>query len=269
VILVVNHAQTGALLTSGYQAFHQTGDGASGMAGVLGGNFAVRAMSVFGNLVRLDPWFLGWPAALLLCGFARGHRAIGLLWGMLGAAWLYRVIAPKTCVGGVGALYLAESLPVMCLLAAAGVRSLAHGVGRLQVPIGTLLSLLAAGGFVSLVMFVPYRFADLARMGSAQMVAPRLVQQHGLHQAVVFHNGVVPAWTALSWAYYPRCNSPSLDDDILYLWFQPQAIESNLDFARRRFPDRSAWYFDWSPGNAPRLVELSAFVRDIQKPTPP
>ena len=81
--------------------------------------------------------------------------------------------------------------------------------------------------------------------------------------ALVFHEGVVPPWTYRSWAYFPRCNSPALDDDILYVRFQrsPGGAEANLDFWRRRYPDRAAWYFGWPAGEEPFLIGLETFVR--------
>jgi hypothetical protein len=72
---------------------------------------------------------------------------------------------------------------------------------------------------------------------------------------------VVPWWTRLSWAYYPRCNSPDLDDDVLYVLLQRSSgLQENLAFWRRRYPSRSAWYFGYL-SNGPSLLPLDEYVR--------
>ena len=100
-------------------------------------------------------------------------------------------------------------------------------------------------------------------MGSAQLAAPDLAARHGLTHALIFHEGVVPPWTYRSWAYFPRCNSPSMDDDLLYVRFQrpPEGLGANLEFWRRRYPDRTAWYFGWPPDGEPFLLDLETFTR--------
>ena len=119
-------------------------------------------------------------------------------------------------------------------------------------------------------LFLPGRLGDLSRMGQAQRALPDLIERRGLHRALVFHEGVVPPWTYRSWAYFPRCNSPALDDDVLFVRFQRPAagLEDNLEFWRRRYPQRSAWYFGWPPGGEPFLVPLESFVRSEPRPAP-
>jgi hypothetical protein len=121
-------------------------------------------------------------------------------------------------------------------------------------------------------MFVPSRLADLRRMAGAQLLLPRMLAERGITNALVFHDGIVPPWTGLSWAYYPPCNPPTLHDDdgggdggVLYLrlWHQPAA---GYELWRRRFPRRSAWWFGYRDGR-PALVDFESYVRD--PPAPP
>jgi hypothetical protein len=262
VLLLVNRAQVGSALSSGYQAFHGTAEGVSGLRDFLGGGLAVTSMSVFSSLFRLDVWLLGWPLSLLFLPAARRTSTSLLLWAMLAAELSYRVISPKAGVGGTGPVYLFETVPLLCVLSADGAarahRFLAGSTAERR---GLVPAAMIAGALVSVTMFLPARLADLASMGSAQRAAPDLVAQRGLTHALVFHEGVVPPWTYRSWAYFPRCNSPQLDDDVLYVRFQRTPMTANLDFWRRRYPDRTAWYFGWPPNGAPFLVELDTFVR--------
>jgi hypothetical protein len=86
---------------------------------------------------------------------------------------------------------------------------------------------------------------------------------------VVFHDGIVPWWTRLSWAYYPRCNSPQLDDDVLYLHHDVGGdLEEARAFWRRRFPDRSAWLFQYVDGR-PRLLPLEQAIAEARAAVPP
>jgi hypothetical protein len=98
-------------------------------------------------------------------------------------------------------------------------------------------------------------------MGLAQNLPEALIRTRGLTRALVFHEGVVPWWTRLSWAYYPRCNSPALDDDVLYVLLQrSHGLQDNLEFWKRRYPSRSAWYFGYLP-DGPALLPLEDYVR--------
>ena len=260
LLMLVNRAQTGGFLTIGYQAFHGTGAGAAGMAALtFGEDLAATAMSIVSSLLRLDVWLFGWPLSLLpLCAAARNRERL-LIWMLIAAAFAYRVVAPKAGVGGTGPIYLFEVVPLLCLLSADGLVRLAGRVrdGRNWVPAGA-----AAGLVVALTFFLPVKAADLSRMRFAQSAAPGLVASKGLHRALVFHQGIVPFWSGLSWAYYPRCNAPALDDDVLYLNLDgdPYGVAGAVEFWSRRYPDREAWVFEWQPGQAPALIPLAVYV---------
>jgi hypothetical protein len=264
LIVVVNLLQSGDALESGQQAFHRPGR--SALVFLLETGFAQRAVSLLHSLLRFDGWFLGWPFAAALVLAARRDAATRLLWGFVAATLAYRLLVPKVGVGGTGSLYLHEALPLLCLLAADGALRLARRATRL--PFGTRLDasfaacLLAAGALVSAALFLPPRVAALSRMAAAQELLPGLLARANVGRALVFHAGAVPSETQLSWAYSPRHNSPSLDDDVLYLRLQPFAgVERNVELWRRRFPDRAAWVFTWTAEEGPRLEPLLAFVR--------
>ena len=263
--MAVNHAQTGAALTSGYQSFHRVGTAES-----LAHAFELKAvaMSLSGALVRLDVWFLGSPIALLFCLLARRNPRAALLWGFVAAGWVYRVLSPKTAVGGVGPVYLHEIVPFLCVLCADGMICLARAGftfrGR-RISVNGVATMGLAGFLVSLTMFFPVKLADLERMGEAQRVLPELVQKAQVHNALVFLQSAVPPTSGKSWAYFPRCNSPGLDDDVLYVRFDPLDPPSSVAFWKRRFPGRKALYFD-SAREWPTLVGLGEHVFAQQEP---
>ncbi len=261
--LIVNRLQAGSSLTTGYQAFHQTGEGASGLLAVLGGDLGTTALSLVGAVLRLNVWLLGWPLSLAFCAFFPGDPRVRVLWAMVGAEAAYRIASPKIGVGGVGPIYVFEVVPLLLLLSAAGLLRVARGGLRapwaLLRPAG-LAVIVLAGVVVCGTMFLPSRLGDLRRMAGAQLVLPRLLAERGISNAVVFHDGIVPPWTGLSWAYYPPCNSPGLDDAVLHLrmWNRPAAA---YELWRRRFPGRSAWWFGYRDGK-PALVELEGYLKN-------
>ena len=265
--LLVNRLQAGSALTTGYQAFHQTGEGASGLWHIVGGDLALTALSVVGSLLRLDVWMLGWPVSIAFCFFPFRDPRIGALWGMVAAEAAYRFVSPKVGIGGVGPIYLFEVIPLLILLSGAGLVWLARGGLRAPWPLlrpAGLAAVVVAGVVTCGALFLPPRLADLRRMAGAQLILPRLLAERGITNAIVFHDGIVPPWTGLSWAYYPPCNPPRLDGELLYLrlWNQPAA---GYELWRRRFPQRSAWWFGYRDGR-PALVDFESYLRN---PTPP
>jgi hypothetical protein len=268
LVPLTNLLQTGSALVSGYQAFHAPGEG---VGAVMGGGFAFATMSLASAAVRLNFWLFGWPisvAALLFAGRLPRRR---LFWGVLACEIVYRLVAPKAGVGGAGPIYVFEALPVVCLMSAIGLARLARGEGAPHVGLRPHLApALLALTTVSLALFVPPKLGDLSRMAAGQLEVERQVARRATLPALVFHEGVTPPWTGLSWAYFPRNNGPRLDDDVIFLRFQRQpALQGNLDVWRRRFPDRSAWYFGWGREKGPYLVDLTDFVRLEQARTEP
>jgi hypothetical protein len=262
VLLYVNRAQTGGALTTGYQTFHGVAAGGGGLLETMAvADLANASMSIVASLLRLNVWLLGWPFAAVLALFASRRPAAALLAACFGAELVYRILSPKAGVGGTGAVYFFEVVPALCLLVADGVARLTTW-GRPAAMFTGPCALLLAGTLVSTSMFLPPRLADLSRMGIAQAVAPRLLRSRTSGPAIVFHEMVVPYWTRLSWAYFPPCNPPSLDSDVIYLRLQrARDLEDNLELWRRRFPERTAWYFHWPPEGGPELLPLEEYVR--------
>jgi hypothetical protein len=263
LMLWVNRQQSGAALTSGYQAFHVPQQPDASIASVMQGDPGAWAMSPVAAGVRANFWLLGWPISIALCLLAGRLRRPLLIGGAIGAEVLYRVMAPKAGVGGAGPLYLFEIVPLLCLLAAVGLARLARGDwAPLRPGRDGTAALVLAGSVVSLAMFLPPKLDDLHRMSRAQHELPRALERSGAGRALVFHEGAVPPWTGLSWAYFPRCNSPRLDDPVLFVRLvRSRGLEGNLAFWRARYPDRRPLYFGWSADHGPFLMGLEDFVR--------
>jgi hypothetical protein len=259
VLALVNRVQVGSALTTAYVESLAPGQGPQAILLTTVASPAMRAMSVMGSLMRLNFWLFGWPLSLALCLFAEPSRPVALMWGLLGADLGYRVLTPKVGVGSTGAIYFVEAIPILCVLAAAGaVRLARRGRGLLTARMAA--SVLVAGAVVNVALFLPSRLNDLARVGWAQNVVGRMIAERGLGRALVFHEGVVPWWTRLSWSYYPRCNSPALDDDVLFVLLQrARGLSENLEFWKRRYPSRSAWYFGYLEGR-PTLIPLAELL---------
>jgi hypothetical protein len=277
LFLLVNRLQSGAAWTTGYQAFHGTQAGAVGIwAETLGVDLASASASVFAALFRENVWLLGWPLSLLPCLMARRNRRAALLWGVVGVALAYRVLVPKAGVSPTGPVYFSEAVPALCLLAADGLLRLARGetaAGAVLAqwtarPRAAVAALTVASSLTGLTLFTLDRVADLGRMAAAQDSVWRLVQERGIHHALVFHSGVVPPWTRLSWAYFPRCNSPALDDDVLFVRYRAdeRGADTSLRFWRDRHADRSAYLFFWPPGQPAALLPLEAPPADAPGP---
>jgi hypothetical protein len=266
--LLVNRMQSGAAWTTGYQSFHGTEAGPAGLlAETRGADLASASASVFAALFRENVWLLAWPLSLLPCLLARRTRVTAPLWGLVAVAIAYRLLIPKAGVSPTGPVYFCEAVPALCLLAADGLVRVASGETALGAflaqavarPRAAVAAGVVAATVTGLALFTSARVADLGQMAAAQNVVWHLLRQQGIHHALVFHRGVVPPWTRQSWAYFPRCNSPALDDDVLFVLRQDDdgSGDPNLRFWRQRHADRSAFVFDWPPGQAATLVGVA------------
>jgi dolichyl-phosphate-mannose-protein mannosyltransferase len=261
VMLLVNRAQVGHALVTAYAESLVPGQGPGAILVTTSATFAMRAMSLVGSLIRLNFWLFGWPVSLLLCLLASRTRTTGLLGGMVLASLAYRLITPKVGVGGAGPIYFFEVVPLLCVLTADGALRMVRAFPRPILSAGSLAALLLAAQVANLTLFLPSRLADLRRMGAAQNLVDEMIHDKGASRALLFHEGVVPWWTRSSWAYYPRINSPGLDDDVLFVLLQrAHGLQENVEFWKRRYPERSAWYFGYSAGG-PMLVPLEPFVQ--------
>ena len=77
------------------------------------------------------------------------------------------------------------------------------------------------GLLVNVALFLPTKVDGASLAARAQLTLPQLLASKRIERALVFAPFAVPPKTGISWAYYPRHNSPGLDDDILFL--QPLA----------------------------------------------
>jgi hypothetical protein len=265
IMLFVNRAQVGHPLVTAYGESLAAGQGPQGILVTTSATFAMRAMSLAGSLIRLNFWLFGWPVSLLLCLLATRSRSTALLWGMVGASLAYRLLTPKVGVGSVGPIYFFEVTPLLCLLSAEGALRTVRSFPRAPLTAGSLAALIVSATIVSGTLFLPSRLTDLRRMGAAQNLVDDMIREKGIGRALVFHESVVPWWTHASWAYFPRINSPAMDDEILFVLLQRATLlEENVDFWKRRFPERSAWYFGYLDGR-PILVPLERFVQDAAR----
>jgi hypothetical protein len=261
VLAVVNRAQAGSALVTAYGQAIAPDQGAQAILLTTVATPAMRIESVMGSVTRLNFWLFGWPLSLALCAFAAWSRPVALMWGLVAAEVAYRVLTPKVGVGGTGPIYFFEVVPLLCVLSAAGATRLARRAGGVLGSPDSMAAFLVAGAMVGISFFLPSRLMDLGRMGGAQRAVDVLIHDQGVSHALVFHEGTVPWWTRRSWAYYPRCNSPSLDDDVLFILFQRQfGLEENVEFWKRRYPSRTAWYYGYKDGR-PALVPLTDFLR--------
>jgi hypothetical protein len=235
--LGVNHALTGSVFRTGYQAYM-----AQGHAWLFpfGPFHTIREISQ--NLTHLNFWLLGWPISLAFVPFFhRNGRAwtlatipvIALLW--------YGLVAIPTVVA-VGPVYYAESIVPLVVLTASGLeRSIvwAHthlGNGRLT---QTLITIPIAATLACLLAFVPFEAVSLRLMADITQAPYDLVESRRLQNALVFVRSL-PATTLApgSWALYHRNNSPSLQDPVLFV--RDLGTERNKDLMRY-FPDRAAY----------------------------
>jgi hypothetical protein len=263
VMLVVNRVQVGHALVTAYGESLVPGRGPEAILITTSATFAMRAMSLVGSLIRLNFWLFGWPVSLLLCLLAARTRSTALLGGMVVASLAYRLLTPKVGVGGTGPIYFFEVVPLLCVLTASGALRIVRSAPRRGASVGSLAAFFLAATVVSVTLFLPSRLADLRRTGAAQAIVDDVIRDMGVGHALVFHESVVPWWTRLSWAYSPRINAPNLDDDVLFVLLQrDQGLQENIEFWKRRYPDRSAWYFGYFEGR-PMLVPLERFVHGV------
>ncbi|HSE95353.1 MAG TPA: hypothetical protein VLD61_05645, partial [Methylomirabilota bacterium] len=260
---LVNRAQSGHALVSGYHAVHAPGGGTFGLFTV--SEFPTEAISLVAGVLRLNLWLLGWPVSLIFCVLAHRSRRTGLLWAMVAMALLYRLVSPKAGVASTGPQYLHEVVPLLALLTADGLGRLVTGgwLGRDgRAALRRATALVLAGTVVGATMFLPVALRNLRRTAEAQLVLPRMVAARKLANAVVFHEYAVPPDFLTSWASFPRHNAPALDDDVLFVRFLPPPVppEDHLRLWREHFPGRTAWYFGY-PDGRPRLLPLEVYVR--------
>jgi hypothetical protein len=247
-LLIVNYAQTGDAFTSGYHEYH-------GTVRVFANAHSEIANSLFGALLRENFWLYGVPFSLLPVLLARPRRECWIFWGCLAAELASRVISPKTVVSTTGPIYMAEAIPFLTLAAADGLARLGASAGR-RWRSGPL-TLMAAGLAISLAMFVPVAIEPAQRGGELRSLVYRALAASHAERALVFADALIYPQSGRSWAYYPDNPSPTLDDDILFVRIPQQDPAREVhEFWQRRFKDRRAFLFMWSPKGEPLFREL-------------
>jgi hypothetical protein len=256
-VLAVNDLQTGDPFTTGYHEVH-------GGVRVFDNRAHDLANSLFGGLLRENFWLFGIPASLVPILFARPRRHAGLIWGLIAAGFAYRIVSPKTVVASTGPIYLTEIVPLLALMAADGLWRVRRyhwsaAPRRKHSMSLRLATLTVASVLLMACFFAPVVLSTLHRATSQRALVFRALEQSHASRALVFADALVYPSSALSWAYFPDNPSPMFDDDVLFVRIpQQNPSQSVHEFWQRRFPDRRAFLFMWTPRGEPLFRELEA-----------
>jgi hypothetical protein len=236
---LVNLAQSGSMFRSGYHEVYQG-------LGLFGQERGVTGLSLLGGLWRENFWLFGWPLSLLPLVAARGRRAPWLLWSVVLAELLYRVIVPKTVVSTTGPTYLFEMVPVLCLLVADGLTRVSLVLRRrLQVQ-RLVTAFVLANVAAALVFFVPVQLRSISDGARLHGVVFRLLEEARIERAVVFTSYLVRLDDARWWSLFAPSPAPALDEDLLFFRWPHDAkdpVGAATRLARQGFPDRPAFVF--------------------------
>jgi hypothetical protein len=250
-VLLVNFAQTGDPFRSGYHEVH---------ANVVEPLTVAEVAASFGGaLMRQNFWLFGWPVSLLFVAGARPRSPGGLFWGVLGAAYAYRVLVPKTVVSTTGPVYVMEIVPLLALGTAAGLARAARVLRACRVAEARdwVASGLLAGAVVMVTLFLPIHVAGIRRGAmERRFVAAALERVAPGERVVVFATYLADPQARQTWAYAPPNPWPDLRDDVLFLrWPKGPDALPRIQQLLTRLPDRKAFAFA-SQGGQPRLVPV-------------
>lgn len=245
LVYVVNRAQSGAGLASGY---HLTGT-EQGVAPKLffAGAPGAWASSLGGGVWRQMFWFLGFPLSALPVVLARPLRGRGLFWGFLLALLAYRVAVPKTFMSVTGPIYLTEGLPLLALGTVDGLRRLAKRLPVNVSPAALVVAVVGAGLVVAGGMFLPVQLRALRTATELRGRVYTELAKAGATRALVFADHLVTTDTRRAWAYFPPSPSPDLSDDTVFLRIPPGdhggAGRAARAYWQAHMPDRRAFLF--------------------------
>ncbi|HEX7481657.1 MAG TPA: glycosyltransferase family 39 protein [Polyangiales bacterium] len=253
-LLWVNHAQSGAVATTGYLTLH-------GSYGAFSTNGQAIANSLGAALLRQSFWLFGWPCSLVFVPFARPRQNAWLLWGLVLADYAYRILVPKTVFATTGPIYVFEAVPLLALLTADGVRNALRRVEqapRTRVRAQFASAMLAAS-VVGLLCFLPVQLRVLVTGSATRERVYQLLARAGAKRALVFANELVLAQRAVTWAYWPPNPSPSLDEELIFVRLPPGAhgLLAAYGFWQHHYPDRRAFLYRDTLGGV-RFAELTA-----------
>ncbi len=245
--LGVNHALTGSIFKTGYQAYMAQGHQ---WLFPFGPFYTVREISQ--NLAQLNFWLLGWPLSLAFVAFfERTSKAWTLAAVPIIALLWYGLVAVPT-VAAVGPVYYTETIVPLLILTASGIeRAIICLRRRMGDALATRAVIAApvAGSLACLFAFAPFEIVSLRLMADVTQAPYDLVEKHGLNHALVFVRSLPAQHVSPgSWAYFHRNNSPDLDDSVLFV--RDLGPERN-QVLMRYLPARTPYWMGMSDG---RLV---------------
>jgi 4-amino-4-deoxy-L-arabinose transferase-like glycosyltransferase len=169
-LLLINKYLTGDAAQASYHVAHAAGKrGFSGLGLFTVGN-GIMSTSVFGALLRLNFWLLGWPISFVLLLGATVRRNTGILWALLAAVWAYRFVVPKTVVATLGPVYVTEAIPILLLLCADGIFRLPHRISNIvQQPARSVAAVVIASVAIGLCCFLPIPIRDVGESANLRV----------------------------------------------------------------------------------------------------
>jgi hypothetical protein len=233
-------------MRSGYHASENISGGGLRTLGLFANYAGIVGTSVGGALVRQNFWLFGWPLSLIFIPFARPRTRRIAFWGLITAAYVYRLIIPKTVVSTLGPVYMTEIIPLLALASANGMVRLRNKFIRSDIGSQQLISaVVIAACVVAAVTFVPIQMREIGISSDIRQTANKLIEKNTQGKVLVFANKMVYPLYGHSWSAFPPNPSPDLDDKVIFVrqMVGAEGAERNMEFWKRRFPDRSAWLF--------------------------
>jgi hypothetical protein len=245
-LLWVNYLQTGNLMRTGYHAAENISSSGLTSLGVLSHLGGLVGTSVGGALVRQNFWLFAWPLSLIFIPFARPRVGQIAFWGLIGAAYAYRLVIPKTVVSTLGPVYMTEIIPLLALAAANGMARVRGKLAWSEARTKQLITaFVVAACVVAAMTFVPIQIREIGISSSIRLTANKLIEKNTTGNVLVFANKMVYPPNGHSWSAFPPNPSPDLDDRVIFVRHMvgEDGARRNMEFWKRRFPMRSAWLF--------------------------
>ena len=267
LFLATNHALTGSVFSTSYDAFARYAEAndyrfvtfdrhqpATWLGMRFDGPVAVLASSAVA-LLRLNFDLFGWPCSLLFVFFAAGSTA-RLPLAMLASFAALHVAQVDAGIDSFGPVHLFEAALPLLLLSVIGISRLAARGPR-------AVALLAALLVTAWLGYVPVRLSGVRRIAAAVNAPRDAVAAAGLENAVVF----------APWPYAAAChsaptrhfvfqrpmNDPFLRDSVLWVNHLSVAADQKL---MTDFPDREGFIMRWEEDCRVALLPLAGLAPD-------
>jgi hypothetical protein len=141
---------------------------------------------------------------------------------------------------------MTEIIPLLALASANGmvrVRSLfawSESGTKQLIP-----AVVVASCVVAALTFVPVQLREIGMSSAVRLTANKLIADNTKGKVLVFANKMVYPPNGHSWSVFPPNPSPDLDDNVIFVRQMGgrDGTKRNMEFWKRRFPDRSAWMF--------------------------